>query len=225
LAASATCSVAVGCSCAVSAFSPRARSSRPAGSQGALIAGRIVQGAGAAALLPLSIALVAAAFPRARQPRAFGIWAAVSAIALGIGPLAGGLLIDLTWRLIFWINLPIVALGAAIILVYARDTRDEGASHRIDVPGLLALSAGLAAAVLALVEANEWGWGSTRVPSRYRRDVLRASPAGAIRQQPCFSSPSRAAKHAPESNRGRHSQSIEPSLPTRAAVWRSPMRA
>lgn len=130
--------------------------------QGALIAGRIVLGAGAAALLPLSIALVAAAFPRARQPRAFGIWAAVSAIALGIGPLAGGLLIDLTWRLIFWINLPIAALGAAIILAYARETRDEGASHRIDVPGLLALSAGLAAAVLALVEANEWGWGSAR---------------------------------------------------------------
>jgi EmrB/QacA subfamily drug resistance transporter len=129
-------------------------------SQEAVIAGRVVQGAGGAALLPLSIAIVAAAFPRSEQPRAFGIWAAVSAIALAMGPLIGGLLIDLTWRLIFWINLPIAALGAAIVLWAARESRDEGASHRIDVPGLVALSLGLIGFVLALVEANDWGWVS-----------------------------------------------------------------
>jgi EmrB/QacA subfamily drug resistance transporter len=131
-------------------------------SQDAVIAGRVVQGAGGAALLPLSIALVAAAFPAAEQPRAYGIWAAVSAIALGLGPLIGGLLIDLDWRLIFWINLPLAALGLVIVLAAARESRDEGASQRIDVPGLITLTAGLAAAVLALVEANSWGWGSAR---------------------------------------------------------------
>jgi EmrB/QacA subfamily drug resistance transporter len=131
-------------------------------SQDAMIAGRIAQGVGAAALLPLSLALVAAAFPRDQQTRAYGIWAGVSAIALGIGPLAGGLLIDLTWRLIFWINLPIAALGVAIIVWAARESRDEGATHRVDVPGLIALTGGLTAAVLALVEASSWGWGSAR---------------------------------------------------------------
>ncbi|MGH2988960.1 MAG: MFS transporter [Solirubrobacterales bacterium] len=126
----------------------------------ALIAGRVVQGAGGAALLPLSIALVAAAFTRTEQPKAYGIWAAVSAIGLGIGPVVGGLLIDLTWRLIFWINLPIAALGVAIVLWASRESRDTGASRRLDVPGLIALTGGLFALVLALVEANDWGWGS-----------------------------------------------------------------
>jgi EmrB/QacA subfamily drug resistance transporter len=157
--------------CGLGVFAAGSILSAIAWSEEALICGRIVQGAGAAALLPLSIALVAAAFPRAQQPRAFGIWAAVSAIALGIGPLAGGLLIDLTWRLIFWINLPIAALGAAIILAYARETREEGASHRIDVPGLLALMTGLGTAVLALVEANEWGWTSARTISVFAAGV------------------------------------------------------
>jgi EmrB/QacA subfamily drug resistance transporter len=131
-------------------------------SQAAVIAGRIAQGAGGAALLPLSIALVAAAFPTARQSQAYGIWAAVSAVALGIGPLVGGLLIDLDWRLIFWINLPIAVLGATIVLAAARESRDEESGHRIDVPGVLTLTIGLAAVVLALVEANAAGWGSVQ---------------------------------------------------------------
>jgi EmrB/QacA subfamily drug resistance transporter len=131
-------------------------------SQDVIVAGRVLQGVGGAALLPLSIAIVSAAFPRDQQAKAYGVWAAVSAIALGIGPLAGGLLIDLTWRLIFWINLPIAALGVAIVYWAARESRDEGATRRIDVPGLIALTGGLTATVLALVEANEWGWGSAR---------------------------------------------------------------
>ena len=128
----------------------------------ALVAGRVVQGAGGAALLTLSIALVAAAFPREEQPKAYGIWAAVSAIALGLGPLVGGVLIDVTWRLIFWINLPIAVVGAAIVIAAARETRDETAGHRMDVPGLITLTVGLGAAVLAVVEADSWGWDSAR---------------------------------------------------------------
>ena len=85
-----------------------------AGDQVGLIVGRVLQGAGAAPMLSLSLALVCNAFPSAEQPRALGIWAAVSAVALAIGPLAGGVLIELDWRVIFWMNLPIAALGIAI---------------------------------------------------------------------------------------------------------------
>jgi EmrB/QacA subfamily drug resistance transporter len=126
----------------------------------ALIAGRVVQGIGAAAMLTLSLALVSHAFSPADQGRAFGIWAGVSAIALGLGPLVGGLLVDLDWRVIFWVNVPLAALGVAIILWAATESRDETSGRRVDWVGLVVLSAALVALVLPLVEAQAWGWGS-----------------------------------------------------------------
>jgi MFS family permease len=98
-----------------------------AGDQDALILGRVLQGAGAAPMLSLSLALVCNVFPSEEQPRALGIWAAVSAIALAIGPLAGGLLIELDWRVIFWMNLPVLALGAAITVAAAPESTDPAA--------------------------------------------------------------------------------------------------
>jgi Na+/melibiose symporter-like transporter len=86
----------------------------------------------------------------------------VSALALAIGPLVGGVLIDLDWRLIFWINLPICAAGIAITLWAARESRDETAPPKLDWPGLAALSPGLLLLVFALVRADDWGWGSAR---------------------------------------------------------------
>jgi EmrB/QacA subfamily drug resistance transporter len=130
--------------------------SSAAGGQVELIAGRILQGAGAAPMLSLSLALVVNVFPSEEQPRALGIWAAVSALALAIGPLAGGLLIELDWRLLFWINLPVAALGIAITVFAAPESTDPGAGTRIDWPGLAALSAGLTAVVLALVQSRAW---------------------------------------------------------------------
>ena len=78
-------------------------------------------------MLPLSLALVCNVFPAGEQPRALGIWAAVSAVALAIGPLAGGLLIELDWRVIFWMNLPVAALGIAITACAAPESTDPGA--------------------------------------------------------------------------------------------------
>jgi EmrB/QacA subfamily drug resistance transporter len=132
-----------------------------AGDQVALIAGRVLQGAGAAPMLSLSLALVCNAFSVEDQPRALGIWAAVSAVALAIGPLAGGILIEIDWRVIFWMNLPIAALGAAITMVAAPESTDPGAGTRIDWTGLAALSVGLIAVVLALIQARAWGAGVT----------------------------------------------------------------
>lgn len=131
-----------------------------AGDQVALIVGRVLQGMGAAPLLSLSLALVCNVFPAEEQPRALGIWAAVSAIALAIGPLAGGVLIEVDWRVIFWMNLPVCALGIAIILAAAPESTDPGAGKRIDWLGLAALSAGLTAVVLALVQSDAWGAGT-----------------------------------------------------------------
>jgi EmrB/QacA subfamily drug resistance transporter len=127
----------------------------------AVIAGRFVQGAGAAAMLPLSLALVTEAFPPAGRARAVGIWAGVSSIALALGPLAGGALVDADWRLIFWINVPFCLAGLAVTLAAARESRDESA-QRLDVPGLALLGAALVAIVLPLAEAEEWGFGSAR---------------------------------------------------------------
>jgi EmrB/QacA subfamily drug resistance transporter len=127
--------------------------------QTTLILGRVMQGVGAAPMLSLSLALVCNVFPAEEQPRALGIWAAVSAVALAVGPLAGGLLIELDWRVIFWMNLPVLALGIAIILAQAPESTDPGAGTRIDWLGLAMLSVGLTAVVLALVQSQEWSAG------------------------------------------------------------------
>ncbi len=126
----------------------------------AVIAGRFVQGAGAAATLPLSLALVTDAFPPERRAQAVGIWTAISSLALAIGPLIGGILVDADWRLIFWVNVPVCVFGVLVIMRFARESKDASATHRLDRPGLLLLSAALIAIVLPLVEAQTWGFGS-----------------------------------------------------------------
>jgi EmrB/QacA subfamily drug resistance transporter len=122
-----------------------------------LIGGRVLQGLGAAPMLPLSLAIVCNAFPAKQQARALGVWAGISAVALGVGPLAGGALVDVDWRLIFWINLPIAAAGIAITAIAAPESRDPGSGRRVDLAGLSALAVGLTAAILALVQARVWG--------------------------------------------------------------------
>ncbi len=125
-----------------------------------LVAGRVVQGIGAAPILTLSLAIVCNVFPdRTEQARALGIWAAVSAIALAVGPLAGGALAEIDWRAIFWVNVPIALGGAAVMAWAAPESTDPGSGRRIDWAGLALLSTGLFAVVLALIEADAWGVG------------------------------------------------------------------
>ncbi|MEK6277706.1 MAG: MFS transporter [Actinomycetota bacterium] len=132
-----------------------------ASSEGILVAARVVQGMGGAGLVALSLAITCAAFPPDQQNRAVGIWAAVSSLALAIGPLVGGVLIDAaSWRWIFWLNPPIAAAGAAILLYAAEESRDESAGRRLDVAGFVLLTLGLTGVVLALIESSTWGWDS-----------------------------------------------------------------
>jgi EmrB/QacA subfamily drug resistance transporter len=143
------------------AFLAGAVVSATADSVAGLIGGRVLQGAGAAAVLALSLAIANLAFPPEERPRAVGIWAAVSAIALAIGPLVGGTAVELVdWRLIFWLSVPFALLALAIMAFAAPESRDETAVARIDVLGVLTSTLGLTAVVLALVQGKQWGWDS-----------------------------------------------------------------
>jgi EmrB/QacA subfamily drug resistance transporter len=126
-----------------------------------LVAGRVLQGLGGAALLGLSLAIVSTVFAAGERARALGIWAGVSALALGLGPVIGGALVEaVSWRWLFWLNLPFCLLGVVLVLGSTAEQRDETAPPRIDVPGMLAVGVGLAAIVIALVEGKAWGWTS-----------------------------------------------------------------
>ena len=129
---------------------------------GVLIAARVVQAAGAGIMVPASLSLLLAAVPPAGRAKAIGTWSALAALGAALGPVIGGSLVQLSWRWVFWINVPI---GLAAIVLAARvipESRDEHSRGRPDLAGaaLLALSVGLVA--LALVKVPVWGWGSAR---------------------------------------------------------------
>jgi EmrB/QacA subfamily drug resistance transporter len=129
-----------------------------------LVAGRAVQGIGAAFMMPGTLSIISNAFPPAERGKAIGTWAGVSAIALALGPLVGGWLTeDVSWRAIFFLNLPVAAGAIAVTLFAAHESRDETVSRTVDIPGIAALTVGLTALVLALVQGNSWGWGSPEI--------------------------------------------------------------
>jgi len=133
-------------------------------SEGWLVASRAVQGLGAALMMPGTLSIITNTFPPAERGRAIGTWAGVSAIALALGPLLGGWLTeDVSWRAIFFINLPVAAVAVVVTLFATHESRDESATREVDIPGIAALTVGLTALVLALVQANSWGWGSARI--------------------------------------------------------------
>jgi EmrB/QacA subfamily drug resistance transporter len=132
--------------------------------QAALVAGRAVQGVGAALMMPGTLSIISSVFPPHERGRAIGTWAGVSALALAIGPVVGGALTEyVSWRAIFFLNLPVAVGAVAVTLFAAPESRDESTRHHIDYPGIATLSLGLTALVLALVEGNSWGWGSARI--------------------------------------------------------------
>lgn len=128
-----------------------------------LIAARIVQGAGAALMNPATLSIIAATFPPRQRGTAIGIWAGVSALALAIGPLIGGLITEhLTWNWIFFVNVPVGILGIGASFVFIDESKDE-THERLDIPGLATSALGLFALTYALIEGNSYGWGSARI--------------------------------------------------------------
>jgi EmrB/QacA subfamily drug resistance transporter len=133
-------------------------------SETALVASRVAQGVGAALMMPGTLSIITNAFPPEERGKALGTWAGVSALALAVGPVLGGFLTEhVSWRAIFYINIP-VAIGAVAATLFAvRESRDTSVGRDVDYAGVAVLTAGLTALVLALVEGNSWGWGSTEV--------------------------------------------------------------
>ena len=135
-------------------------------SDGFLVAFRAVQGVGAAFMMPATLSIITQAFPPEQRGTAIGTWAGVSALALAIGPVVGGFLTEyVSWRAIFFINPPIAIVAVAVTLFAARESRDDTVDRTVDYAGIGTVTLGLTALVLALVEGNDWGWGSFRVIS------------------------------------------------------------
>jgi EmrB/QacA subfamily drug resistance transporter len=128
-----------------------------------LIGSRVLQGAGAALMNPATLSIIAATFPPRERGTAIGIWAGTSALALAIGPLVGGLITEhLDWSWIFFVNVPIGALGIVVSLLFIDESRDETHAS-LDLPGLATSAVGLFALTYGLIEANTYGWTSGRI--------------------------------------------------------------
>jgi EmrB/QacA subfamily drug resistance transporter len=128
-----------------------------------LVGARLVQAAGAACLYPTSLALLLPEFEGKQRATAIAIYSGVGGISAALGPPIGGLLVEMSWRLIFLVNVPV---GVATLLTGLRVLHEsrEGPKARIpDVAGGLLLAAGIAAGVGGIVEGQAWGWSSTRV--------------------------------------------------------------
>ncbi|MGA8297788.1 MAG: DHA2 family efflux MFS transporter permease subunit [Acidimicrobiales bacterium] len=127
-----------------------------------LIAARAVQGAGGALLIPLSLTLLSAAVPEARRNVALGVWGAIGGLAVAIGPLVGGAVVEgLSWQWIFWLNVPI---GVALLpLAWTRLDESHGDSRRLDLRGIVFASVGLFGIVFGLVRGGDVGWTNTQI--------------------------------------------------------------
>jgi MFS family permease len=110
-------------------------------------------------MMPATLSIISATFPPKQRGLAIGIWAGVSAMALAIGPLIGGLIAEhIDWSWIFFVNVPIGILGLLVGRVVIEESRDTSSDQRLDLPGLLASGIGLFALTFALIEANSYGW-------------------------------------------------------------------
>jgi EmrB/QacA subfamily drug resistance transporter len=125
----------------------------------ALIAARAVQGVGAALLVPSSLAIIGAVFDGEARGRAIGTWAGVGAITSAVGPVAGGWLVDaLSWRAIFFLNVPFAVLTIALAWAAVPNSHKPDGAQRLDWPGALTAAAGLAALTFGLTEASARGF-------------------------------------------------------------------
>ncbi len=125
-----------------------------------LIGARLVQAIGAGMMVPASLSLLLAAVPGPARAQAIGTWSAIGALGAALGPVIGGFLVEVSWRWVFWINIPVGVVTVILAFRVLPESRDETVDTRPDMLGavLVALAAGSLA--LALVKAPSWGWTS-----------------------------------------------------------------
>jgi len=128
----------------------------------ALDVARAAQGVGGAIVTPLTLTLLSAAMPRERRGLALGAWGGIGGLAVAIGPLVGGAVVQgISWQWIFWLNVPIGLILAPLAFLRLRES--HGPAGRLDLPGLALVSAGLFGIVWGLVRGNSVGWGSLEI--------------------------------------------------------------
>jgi EmrB/QacA subfamily drug resistance transporter len=146
----------------ISLFTAASMASALATSSELLIAARAVQGVGGGIVTPLSLTLLAAAFPDTSRGLAFGIWSGISGLAVAMGPLVGGAVVDgISWHWIFWLNVPVALV--AIPLSARVLTESTGPDRALDVPGLVLGAGGLLALVFGIVRGRDLGWTSPAI--------------------------------------------------------------
>lgn len=129
-----------------------------------LIGARAFQGAAGALLVPSSLALISACFEESDRGKAIGAWSGLSGVTTAIGPFLGGYLVDsVSWRLIFFINIPLAALAVAVAAARIPGGRGDVPPRRIDVPGTLVVAPALGSIVYALIEGPGRGWSEPSV--------------------------------------------------------------
>ena len=126
-----------------------------------LVAFRGLQAVGAAALTPTSLGLLLAATPNERKVRAVRIWSAIAALAAAFGPVVGGLLVQLSWRWVFIVNIPVGVFALVVARRVVPDSRDLAVQRIPDLLGAAFVAIGGGALALALVKGEDWGWSST----------------------------------------------------------------
>lgn len=125
---------------------------------------RAIQGLGASAMMPLSLAIISTEFHGRERGTAFGIWGGVSGLATAIGPLVGGILVEkVNWQSIFYINIPVGIIGILLSIWAIRESRDDKSARFIDVFGLITLTISMFCLVLALMQGNDKGWSSSYI--------------------------------------------------------------
>jgi EmrB/QacA subfamily drug resistance transporter len=148
----------------IAAFSLTSAATALVDSTEALIALRALMGIGGALIMPLSLSLIADAFPAEERGKALGLWSAISVSGLALGPIVGGFIVEhWTWHWIFLINVPIGAAAFALTLLTVRESRDPSGNTTIDIPGTVAVSAAVGLLTWGLIKAGEEGWTSSMV--------------------------------------------------------------
>jgi EmrB/QacA subfamily drug resistance transporter len=128
----------------------------------ALIGARVIQAIGAGLMVPASLSLLLASVPGPARARAIGTWSALGALGAALGPVIGGGLVQLDWRWVFWINLPVGLAGVLLAARVVPESKDEHLRGRPDLAGAGMLAAAVGLLAFALVKAPDWGWGSIR---------------------------------------------------------------